>query len=194
VGRTSGDVYLWRITGVLGLLAVSFVLDLWGEQKEMRRNPLVASRFYSQDSVRRPMTEPLIKKEGETYRCNDCHLHLDASVVQKSFFSAHEDIALNHGANNYCLTCHSRNSKEFLRDINGQDIPFNKSELSCLGCHGTVYRDWENGAHGRMNGYWDRSRGEGRKLTCTACHDPHQPTFQPMEPAPAPYVQQMFEH
>jgi hypothetical protein len=40
--------------------------------------------------------------------------------------------------------------------------------------------------HGRTNGYWDASRGEARRLTCTECHDPHAPALPAMTPLPGP--------
>lgn len=54
----------------------------------------------------------------------------------------------------------------------------------CAKCHGTIYRDWEAGVHGRQNGYWDAAKGEKTRLRCIQCHDPHSPQFKDMKPLP----------
>jgi hypothetical protein len=49
-----------------------------------------------------------------------------------------------------------------------------------------VYRDWQHGSHGRINGYWDTAQGQLVRLRCIECHDPHHPPFQPLASAPPP--------
>lgn len=180
--------YRWPIAVFFLLLALSFIFDIWANKREIRKNPLVDQKYFSTESIRQPMIEPLLVKDGLVYRCNDCHQHIEPSNIQKSFFSAHKDVILKHGANNYCTTCHSSNDREFLIDIHGDNVPFSKSEVTCLKCHGEKYRDWLQGVHGRMNGYWDKTKGEVKKLTCVACHDPHQPKFKAIEPSPSPVI------
>lgn len=63
--------------------------------------------------------------------------------------------------------------------------------MVCAKCHGPVYRDWQNGSHGRINGYWDRSRGPQTRRRCIECHDPHAPPFAPLAPAPGPSTLRM---
>ena len=65
--------------------------------------------------------------------------------------------------------------------------------MKCAKCHGPVYRDWENGSHGRINGYWDQSRGTQTRRRCIECHDPHAPRFAPLTPAPGPFTLRMGE-
>ncbi|MCA9407307.1 MAG: cytochrome c3 family protein [Candidatus Omnitrophica bacterium] len=178
--------YLWLIAVVFLLLAVSFIFNLWGKSREIIQHPLAKSEQYSKNPVRKAKLAPIFEKDGFSYHCNDCHQNIEASKIQKSFFSSHMDITLDHGVNNYCKTCHSQDNREALVDINNQDIPFDQSQLTCLKCHGPIYRDWENGVHGRINGYWAKDLGEMKRLTCVQCHDPHQPKFQPMEPSPSP--------
>ncbi|MCA9406257.1 MAG: hypothetical protein KC684_06965, partial [Candidatus Omnitrophica bacterium] len=170
-------------------LAASFLMNVWGEKREIIRHPLTNPEDFTKQPVREARLEPKVMQDGYMYRCNDCHDNIEPSTVQKSFFSAHSDIILDHGANNYCLTCHSINNREMLVDINKNEISFAQSHQTCLQCHGPIYRDWENGVHGRMNDFWDSNKGEVRKLTCVACHNPHQPKFQLMQPAPAPNIQ-----
>lgn len=172
------------------VLTITFLMDVWGEKREVIRHPLTDPAHFTRHSVREPKLEPTYTYEGKLYRCNDCHATLEPSNIQKSFFSAHAEIALNHGANNYCQTCHVRGNMDQLTDLNKNEIPFAQSHITCMQCHGPIYRDWEKGLHGRMNGYWDEQKGETRRLTCVACHDPHHPAFAPMEPAPAPTSRQ----
>ena len=182
------DKYMLWMGIIFFLLALSFIFDLWGFKREVIQHPLVDPRYFTKEPVRQAKLEPVLIKDGYQYRCNDCHQTLAPSQIQKSFFSAHPEIELKHGVNNYCLTCHSLNNRESLRDINGNDVPFSQSQIACLQCHGTIYRAWERGVHGRINGYWDKTKGEIKKITCVQCHDPHQPKFKAMHPAPAPNV------
>ncbi len=179
--------HLGWAAGIFFLLALSFAFNLWPPVEKAQKNPLVEPQYFSKAPVRKPMTEPVIEKDGHRYRCNDCHQNIAPSSVQKSFFSAHDNVVLQHGVNNYCTTCHSKDDREYLVDMNNSRVPFSKSEVLCLKCHGNIYRDWEKGAHGRMNDHWDDRKGEVRKLTCAACHDPHQPQFQSLHPAPPPH-------
>lgn len=181
--------YGWAIALAFLLLALSFIFDIWDQRREIIKHPIVEPQNFTKDPIRNPKLEPSIIQDGYRYSCNDCHQNIEPSQVQKSFFSAHSNIILDHGANNYCMTCHNAQNSEMLVDINKNEVPFNQSQKTCLQCHGPIYRDWENGVHGRMNDFWDEGKGEVRKLTCVACHDPHQPKFKPMKPAPAPNIE-----
>lgn len=185
--------YLWLIAVVFLLLALSFVFDVWGKKREVLKHPLVAKEYFTKDSVETPMLRPVLIQDGNRYSCNDCHQNIEPSTVQKSFFSAHPDVTLEHGANNYCMTCHNFENREMLVDLNKNEIKFSQSEKTCLQCHGPIYRDWENGVHGRMKNFWDETKGAKSKLTCVQCHDPHNPKFKPMKPSPAPKIQNYRE-
>jgi hypothetical protein len=56
----------------------------------------------------------------------------------------------------------------------------------CAQCHGPQFRDYQHGAHGGMNGYWDLSRGGRSRNNCIDCHDPHAPAYVGAIPAPRP--------
>lgn len=178
----------WWIAGVFVLLTVSFIAGFWKTDRELIRHEPVDPEYYSALPVRKATLQPVLVKDGVKYRCNDCHQGLEITDVQKSFFSAHRDIDLNHGVNQSCRSCHSAENKDYLVDINKKHVEFKDNPSSCMTCHGPIYRDWEKGVHGKMNVYWDKSkRTDFETLTCVACHDPHQPKFESMKPSPPPY-------
>ncbi len=178
---------LW-IALVFILLAISFMLDVWGHKKRyIKERPAVAAKFVSNETVRDPLESPETQQGRFVYNCNSCHRNITPSNDHRKWTMAHKNVKMDHGINNRCFNCHQENNREMLKDINGDPVPFSKSELVCQHCHGPKYRDWMIGVHGRPNGYWDKSRaGKTVKATCVACHDPHAPRFQPLEPAPAP--------
>ncbi len=53
----------------------------------------------------------------------------------------------------------------------------------CGQCHGTIYRDWKWGVHGKRTGQWN---GEKKYRACVRCHNPHNPKYQPLQPEPHP--------
>jgi hypothetical protein len=69
-------------------------------------------------------------------------------------------------------------------DYDGSEIAQADVVLLCAKCHGTTYRDWKAGVHGRANGFWNADLGDKTKLRCIQCHDPHHPKFQAMKPLP----------
>lgn len=80
---------------------------------------------------------------------------------------------LQHGNQNiWCLDCHSAKKRRFLEDNFGNPISFNEPQKLCGKCHGSVYRDWRDGIHGKRIGEW-ASDGKKRWFVCTECHDPH---------------------
>ena len=51
---------------------------------------------------------------------------------------------------------------------------------------GPQRRDYDHGAHGGMQGYWDLRRGPRTRNHCVECHDVHSPAFGAFRPMPAP--------
>ncbi len=179
--------YRWAVVIVFLSLSLCFIFDLWGKPRVIKENPLVAEKFIANDTVRDPLlTVPKLQQAGFSYECNSCHRHMSPSMEPKTRMTTHQNIRLDHGINNRCYNCHHPSKQEAFIHHSGAEIPFAKTELLCQKCHGPKYRDWAIGVHGRPAGYWDKTRGESTKVTCTACHDPHSPKFKPMEPAPAP--------
>ena len=87
----------------------------------------------------------------------------------------HIDVTLDHAEWMWCLNCHSTYERNYLRLITGEDISFEQSYRLCGQCHGTIYRDWKVGIHGRRVGQWN---GKKLYLLCAHCHDPHKPRFR----------------
>jgi hypothetical protein len=128
---------------------------------------------------------------GIAQRCNDCHGLVDLSRNDGQPLVQHSNIKLNHGLNDRCLSCHDREDRNRLVGRHGENLAYADVAELCSQCHGPVFNDWTNGTHGKTLGYWDSTQGDSRKLTCTECHDPHSPAYQPMRPLPGPNTLRM---
>ena len=98
----------------------------------------------------------------------------------------HTEIAesFNHAnQQRWCLDCHNPDNRDKLRLANGKLIDFEESYYLCGQCHGTIFRDWKAGVHGKRTGEWN-----GKKMyrLCVHCHNPHHPRFEPLSPMPPP--------
>ena len=141
--------------------------------------------------VRQPSLRPQYTTAGFTYRCSDCHDLLPSPAETNRTLTQHTEIVLKHGINTRCFNCHHRTNRDTFVDDLGQGIRWDQPQLLCAKCHGPVYRDWQHGSHGRTNGFWDPQRGLQSRRKCIECHDPHQPPFPPMQPAPGPNTLRM---
>ena len=81
-----------------------------------------------------------------------------------------------------CLSCHNSEDYDALKLADGSRVEFTEVMTLCAQCHGPETRDYEHGAHGGMNGFWDLTRGPRTKNNCVDCHNPHSPAFLPMQP------------
>lgn len=123
-------------------------------------------------------------RNGWTYNCMECHQLLPAKWHYDRPLSEHQDIRLEHGNNRFCLNCHHPANRNAFVDYDGAEIAEADVVLLCGKCHGTIYRDWQAGVHGRANGFWDAKLGGKTRLRCIQCHDPHSPKFKAMKPLP----------
>jgi len=131
-----------------------------------------------------PLTEGL-------YPCSACHADMPTNPVRR-VVDAHGDIVLHHDEENrWCLDCHDAKNRDRLRLASGALIEFTESYKLCGQCHGTQYRDWKSGIHGKRTGYWN---GAKRYLLCVHCHSPHSPAFKAMKPLPPPLRPQYLAH
>ncbi len=119
------------------------------------------------------------------FPCSDCHADQETNPNRRELTEMHEDIKIiNHAEDQrWCLDCHNPDDRDYLRLASGKLVSFEESYLLCGQCHGTIFRDWKAGIHGRRTGEWN-----GKKLyrLCVHCHNPHQPRFKPIAPKPPP--------
>jgi hypothetical protein len=175
---------LFVFAGVLAFLPLRFAPPL-------RAQAAVPAWATDPTPVRHPQLRPVYKVGQFTYRCSDCHRIIASPSETDRPLTQHREINLQHGINTRCFNCHHRTDRDALVDDYGNEIPWSRPQLLCGKCHGTVYRDWQRGAHGRTNGYWDTSRGPQTRRRCIECHDPHCPPFAPLAPAPPPHTLRM---
>lgn len=121
----------------------------------------------------------------DIFPCSDCHDDMETNPKRRVLTDFHEEIQLkNHDEKNrWCLDCHNPDNRDMLRLASGKLISFEESYLLCGQCHGTIFRDWKAGIHGKRTGEWN-----GKKLyrLCVQCHYPHNPRFKPIKPMPPP--------
>ena len=123
------------------------------------------------------------KKELEFFPCNDCHDGA-GNPKQRELVDEHDTIKLKHAEEDrWCLDCHDLKKRNFFAKANGDLVPFDQSYRLCGQCHGTIFRDWKAGIHGKRIGSWN---GDKQYFQCVNCHDPHNPRFKPLKPEPAP--------
>ena len=118
------------------------------------------------------------------FPCMQCHEGIPPNPERRALEAMHSDIVLHHDEEHrWCLDCHDMNNRDQLHLASGAPVPFTESYKLCGQCHGTQYRDWRSGIHGKRTGYWDGSK---RYLLCVHCHNPHSPRFAALQPLPPP--------
>jgi len=191
------DLVLWGLAGVFLVAAVAFLGNLWGSPAPRSTIPLVEPVFLNQTPVRVSYADLVRANEDlSDFDCLGCH-EIDQPPVLKYddqrrliIPPEHENIRLGHGThgrNNNCYNCHNESNLATLSARDGHELDFAQSSHLCGSCHGPTIRDWDSGAHGRINGYWNLSQGPAVKLDCVNCHDPHTPRFPGRQPAPGPH-------
>lgn len=128
--------------------------------------------------------------EGFDRNCMDCHEMMVGKPRNEDLLQ-HQDIKMDHGLNGRCINCHDVTNRDKLVLRDGTTVGFGQSPTLCSQCHGTTYREWERGVHGKTLGYWDASQGEAKKLLCVECHNPHSPHYAPIRALPAPNTLRM---
>ena len=130
-------------------------------------------------------TAPPPFQDPDLFPCSQCHNEdMPPDRERRELEMMHEEIVLRHDEEHrWCLDCHSADDRDHLRLANGTLVPFEESFRLCGQCHGTQFRDWRAGVHGRRTGSRD---GDKQYLLCEHCHYSHQPQFKPLKPLPAP--------
>lgn len=118
------------------------------------------------------------------FPCSQCHGEMEPNPERRPLEAMHSDIVLRHDEEHrWCLDCHDMKDRDHLRLASGSLVPFTESYRLCGQCHGTQFRDWRTGIHGKRTGFWS---GPKRYLLCVNCHNPHSPHFAPLKPLPPP--------
>jgi len=129
---------------------------------------------------------PRIAVEGVPENCNACHQVFKSAHPAGTDLSFHQDVTLQHGLNDRCVNCHDADNRERLVLRDGTTVPFTQTPQLCAQCHGTLYRDWQKGTHGKTLGSWVTGSAQQVRLNCNQCHDPHSPRFPTYTPLPGP--------
>ncbi|MEE9404985.1 MAG: hypothetical protein V3V20_08825 [Algisphaera sp.] len=129
------------------------------------------------------------KGQPITANCTTCHATREANRTTNDgaqLVDFHTGLHSNHGGLT-CVSCHNdEENYSSLHRADGRPIAFEKQIQLCAQCHGPQHRDYVNGSHGGMTGYWDLTRGGRTRNTCTDCHDPHAPQIPLVQPVFAP--------
>jgi hypothetical protein len=153
---------------------------------------LVARERFAPGARRQHIGDPpSVVVGGFSHACNECHRLFNPPLIEHRTLMQHTDITFNHGANNHCFNCHDRSNRERLTLHDGTLIGFDQVPRLCAQCHGTVYRDWQHGMHGKTMGSWDAASGKQHRLDCNDCHDPHSPAYGSIAPLPGPNTLRM---
>lgn len=138
--------------------------------------------------IRRPAAAPMIELKGTDplgrtakVACSTCHSARvpDLTNTADKLDTFHQGFEFAHGKLT-CYACHHSEKPDSLRLADGQALPYPDVMTMCSQCHSPQAIAFEHGAHGGMNGFWDRSRGPQWKNNCIDCHDPHVPKYPHM--------------
>ncbi len=182
----------YLIPPVFLALAVVFLWGTRGSDVSASTRAIVDRADISSQPLRIPMTDPpMIKVGGYMKKCSECHALFSSPGERPLPLNQHRDIVQAHGMGDRCYNCHDREERGRFALPGGETIPFGDVSRLCATCHGTTYRDWELGMHGRTSGSWNPASGEQMRLTCSECHDPHAPAFGLMMSLPGPETLRM---
>lgn len=194
--QTKTSIVLASVAGLFTAIAISFLTGFWHSDRADLIIVMTDPAFIDKAPVRMNYTALLAADEDTSdYDCYACHsrrepVELNFDELGRLLIVEHDYITFAHGPaleNKHCFNCHDQNNMDHLRTQYGRLLTFHESTVMCGSCHGTTYRDWKAGAHGKTLGYWNLEMGERRLLDCTECHDPHHTAFPSIEPAPGPH-------
>lgn len=141
--------------------------------------------------IRKPVGPPLLPTgltnfHGESVKvtCATCHTTTTPNRALRSSAELdqfHQELKFQHGTLN-CLSCHNEDNYDTLRLADGSVVEFENVMQLCAQCHGPQARDYKNGSHGGMNGFWDLTKGPRTRNNCIHCHNPHAPQYATVMP------------
>lgn len=182
----------------VGALVVSCLLALLGSQQSAVPQAPVETGLRPEPSVEQYETNinpgPSMPRVATglfdlggnpvTASCSTCHSSREPNFDNRASADLdefHNHVSVAHGSIS-CLSCHNEDNYDQLKLADGSSIAYENVMVLCSQCHGPQARDFQHGAHGGMQGFWDLSRGPRTKNNCVDCHSPHQPTFPKMVP------------
>lgn len=145
--------------------------------------------------IRTPLGTPLVATgqrdpNGKPVgiRCVTCHANRKPNATTQTgeaLKEFHQGLKFKHG-NLTCVSCHHADDYDSLRLADNRKIKFPHVMDLCSQCHGPQARDYANGTHGGMTGYWDLAKGGRKRNNCIDCHDSHAPAYPQVRPVFAP--------
>lgn len=187
--------YIWLAAAALTICASAAIA---ATQLKARSNDRTAEARVSDGArtnfpvtIRQPITTPQVFTGQTNFQgqpvavaCSTCHSTTRPNPQTQSAAELdefHQGMTFAHGSVS-CLSCHSAKNYDTLQLANGTHVAFENVMSVCAQCHGPQYRDYRNGSHGGMNGFWDLKSGPRTRNNCVDCHDPHAPAFAAMMP------------
>ena len=176
------------ITLVAVALAVSFLsLNSHAISNDLPKPPQEYGKYgkYGTSETPKYFVPPPPFSE-DIFPCSECHEDMDVNPKRRMLEDEHVEISemFNHASEQrWCLDCHNPDNRDVLRLANGDLVSFEESYYLCGQCHGTIFRDWKAGIHGKRTGEWN---GRKQYRLCVHCHNPHSPKFKPIKPMPPP--------
>jgi hypothetical protein len=136
------------------------------------------------------MSTALKELSGKPARvtCITCHASFEPRAgyeMARNIEGVHGGVTVEHG-NLTCRSCHNPPRFQDFRMVDGSTVDYAHVMKLCAQCHGSIKRDYDNGAHGGMAGHWDLDSGPRNRNHCLHCHNAHHPAVPQMIPAPAP--------
>ena len=190
-----GNTVFFSVSVLIGLGFVAAIGSTWLERDTWKPGRVVMEETSSDKVfpvvISRPESHPLVdsgKVDAHGHpvmvRCATCHdtrepnddIHRSEDLDQ-----FHQGLNYAHGGQS-CLSCHHAGDYDHLRKADGETLEFSESMMLCAQCHSLQHRDYLNGSHGGMTGYWDLTRGGRQRHSCVDCHDPHRPAYPKVLP------------
>lgn len=161
------------------------------EEKPLESRAALSAEALYPVYINNTAAAPKVLADVETFNgepamvsCSVCHTTREPETSTRKaedLDEFHQGLVYAHGELS-CLSCHNKDNYDTLSLADGTALLYEESIQLCAQCHGPQYRDYQNGSHGGMNGYWDLSRGPRYRNTCTTCHDAHAPAYPQMNP------------
>jgi hypothetical protein len=185
---TSGILTAAFVAVATGVILLAPLLDsggAWAQISAPATDPSTQETTEVKDQEFPVPVQPLPKTITPCRACHGPEKDFPINFKRTEALLVHRNLKLNHGgAKVWCLDCHHPEDRNNLLPLSdGKPIKFEESYLLCGKCHGTKYRDWRYGIHGKRTGFWN---GEKTYFRCVTCHDPHSPKFKPIAPLPPP--------